>query len=331
MEGNVMMGVRGPESLGRLSPIEGPVPEPGEGEILVRVEKAGIAFGDILRCEGKVMRIKRFPMVPGYDVAGRVAALGLGVSGFAIGDRVGAYTQTGGYARFVAARAALCVKLPDGVDASHAVALNLNYVTALQMLKRTARVESGQRIYADSAAGGVGSAILDLARDFGAKAYGSCSRGKLDAVRSFGAEAIDREDEGFEDELRRIAGEGFDAAFEGLGPASASATRELVRKGGRLVLYGFIKTRESRRPYLEMLGSLKLFLFPKGRRFSLYSINPFRYPERFIEDYGYILRRAASGALKPLIGAEFPLEKAGEAQALLARGGARGKIVLDCA
>ena len=184
----LLTGVGGPEVL---EVVERDAPEPGRGEVRVRVLAAGVAFADVLMRHGKYPGAPKIPFTPGYDLVGEVEKLGEGVGGVTVGQRVAALTQVGSYAQRVVVAAEELVPVPDGVDPAEAVALVLNYVTAYQMLHRVAEVRPGERILVHGAAGGVGTALLDLGRLGGLEAYGTASAAKHDAVRRFRATPID--------------------------------------------------------------------------------------------------------------------------------------------
>src|SRR5215208_3822924 len=149
----------GPEVL---EIVEREVPEPGPGEARVRVLAAGVAFADVMMRRGLYPGVPDFPFTPGYDLVGEVEDLGPGVSGVAVGQRVAALAQVGAHAQYVALPAGELVPVPAGVDAAEAASLPVNYVTAYQMLFRVAKVKPGERILVHGAAGGVGTALLQL-------------------------------------------------------------------------------------------------------------------------------------------------------------------------
>src|SRR5215467_13033666 len=148
-----------------LEVVREPAPEPGPGEVRIRVEAAGVSFGDIAQRSNVFFAgAPPLPYTPGYDVVGRVDAIGDEVTGVTLGERVVALTMFSGYARYVCVPAAWLVRVPAHVDAAQAVALVLNYATAWQMLRRIARVKAGDAVLVYGASGGVGTALLDLAR-----------------------------------------------------------------------------------------------------------------------------------------------------------------------
>src|SRR5512143_2157938 len=164
-----------------LQVVEAELPEPQPGEVRVEVLTAGVAWGDILKRAGAGLGV-RPPFTPGYDLVGIVDQLGAGVSTVEVGQTVAVLSLLGGYTEFLCVRASELVPVPAGLDPSEAVCLVMNYVTAYQMLQRAARVKRGDRILVHSAAGGVGTALLQLGKLDGLEMYGTASCGKHDLV-----------------------------------------------------------------------------------------------------------------------------------------------------
>ena len=162
----------GPDALQVL---EEECPEPKDGEVRVRMLAAGVSLPDLLMREGVHPETPPLPFTPGWDLIGVVDRLGNGVSVIEPGQTVAALPINGAYAEFICLPQGELVPVPSGLDAAEAVSLVLNYVTAYQMLHRSARVRRGQRVLIHGAAGGVGSALLQLGRLAGLEMYGTCS------------------------------------------------------------------------------------------------------------------------------------------------------------
>src|SRR5262247_3914824 len=184
----------GPDALQVL---EEERPEPNAGEVRVRVLAAGVALPDVMAREGIHPETPPVPFTPGWDLVGVVDRLGDGVSGIKSGETVAAMPISGAYAEFVCLPQRELVPVPSGLDAAEAVSLVLNYITAYQMLHRSAHVRSGQRALVHGAAGGVGSALLQLGRVAGLELYGTCSSRSARAVSDLGAVPIDYQHEDF--------------------------------------------------------------------------------------------------------------------------------------
>src|SRR5213596_2272368 len=174
-----------------LQVLEGECPEPKDGEVRVKVLAAGVCLPDLLMREGVHPETPRLPFTPGWYLIGVVDQLGGGISGIEPGQVVAALPIHGAYAEFVCLSQRELIPVPSGLDPSEAVSLILNYVTAYQMLHRSANVRPGQRVLIQGAAGGVGSALLQLGRLAGLEMYGTCSSRGTSAVFDMGATPID--------------------------------------------------------------------------------------------------------------------------------------------
>jgi NADPH2:quinone reductase len=225
----------GPDAL-RV--VEEECPEPKAGEVRVRVLAAGVALPDIMAREGVHPETPRVPFTPGWDLVGVVERLGAGVSGIETGQIVAAMPIKGAYAEFVCLPQSELVPVPSGLDPAEAVSLVLNYITAYQMLHRSAKVRSGQRVLIHGASGGVGTALLQLGRLAGLEMYGTCSARGAPAVSELGAIPIDYKQQDFVKEINRLTSEGVNVVFDPLGGAHLWHSRQALRRGGKVVGYG---------------------------------------------------------------------------------------------
>src|SRR5262252_9005110 len=225
----------GPDAL---KVIEEDCPEPKAGEARVKVLAAGVAMPDIMARQGIHPETPPVPFTPGWDLVGVVDRLGDGISGIDAGQIVAALPISGAYAEFVCLPQRELVPVPSGLGAAEAVSLVLNYVTAYQMLHRSARVRPGQRVLIHGAAGGVGSALLQLGRLAGLEMYGTCSSRGASAVSDLGGIPIDYRRLDFVREVHRLTGEGVDVVFDGIGGGHLWQSRQALRPGGRVVAYG---------------------------------------------------------------------------------------------
>src|SRR5690242_532583 len=225
----------GPDEL-RL--IDEECPEPKDDEVRVRVLAAGVSLPDVMMREGIHPETPSVPFTPGWDVVGVVDRLGERVAGLEPGELVAALPITGAYAEFICLRQRELVPVPSGLDAAEAVSLVLNYVTAYQMLHRSAHVRPGQRVLIHGAAGGVGSALLQLGHVAGLQMYGTCSSRGSSTVVDLGGIPIDYEHHDFVDEISRLTGDGVDVVFDGIGGAHIWRSRKALRPRGRVVAYG---------------------------------------------------------------------------------------------
>src|SRR5271170_2390398 len=185
----VMLTKRGGPEV--LQVVELPLEPPGPGQLRVRVGAAGVGSTDLIMLAGNYRYAPKIPFVPGYEVAGVVEAIGADVTGFEVGQRVAALTVHGGFAELRVREAEHFLPIPDAVSDREAAAVILNYVTAWQMIHRVAKVRPGGTALVTAAAGGVGTAALQLLRLAGVKTYGAASASKHETLRSLGATPID--------------------------------------------------------------------------------------------------------------------------------------------
>jgi NADPH:quinone reductase-like Zn-dependent oxidoreductase len=330
----------GPEVI---AVIEEEVPAPKAGEVRVKVLAAGVGLPDVLAREGVHPETPRVPYTPGWDLVGTVDQFGDGVAGFALRQTVAAMPIHGCYAQYVCVPQRKLVPVPAGLNAAEAVAVVLNYLTAYQMLHRSAKARPGQRMLIHGAAGGVGSAMLQLATLAGVQMYGTCAAQGAAAVRELGGIPIDYKSTDFVTEIRRLTGDGVDAVFDGIGGDNLWRSRDALREGGRVVTYGFQSKmhggrmalrREGRHPMRES-AELGWFIvrnwFKPGRKSMVpYSIQWLMRlkPAWFRHDLLTLLDLLKEGKIKPLIAQRLPLEQARRAHELLGEGGVVGKLVL---
>ena len=264
----------GPEVI---TTIEEDVPIPKAGEVRVKVLAAGVSLPDVLAREGVHPETPRVPYTPGWDLVGTVDQMGEGATGFELGQTVAAMPIHGCYAQYVCVPHRKLVSVPGGLDAADAVAVVLNYVTAYQMLHRSVKARSGQRMLIHGAAGGVGSAMLQLARLAGIEMYGTCSPQAGAVVRELGGIPIDYKNVDFVMEIHRLTGDGVDAVFDGIGGDHLWRSRDALREGGCVVTYDFqskmrggrmAKASEGRHPIRESVELGRFIVrnwFKRGR------------------------------------------------------------------
>jgi NADPH2:quinone reductase len=327
-----------------LRVVEEECPEPKHGEVRVRVLAAGVALPDVMMREGIHPETPRLPFTPGWDLVGVVDRLGDGVSGIEPGQILAALPICGAYAEVVCLPQRELVPVPSGLEPAEAVSLILNYVTAYQMLHRSAKVRSGQRVLIHGAAGGVGSALLQLGRLARLEMYGTCSSRGASAVSDLGGIPIDYQHQEFVNEIHRLAGEGVDAVFDGIGGTHIWRSRKALRPGGRVVAYGLTGSlrggrlasgREGRRHRFRAIAIFGVYivggwLLPGRKRVVAYSIQWLKRlkPALFRQDLTALFDLLRQQKIKPLVAQRFPLAEARHAHELLGQGGVTGKIVL---
>jgi NADPH2:quinone reductase len=331
----------GPEEL---LVVDEECPEPKHGQVRVRVLAAGVSSPDIMMREGIHPETPALPFTPGWDLVGVVDRLGEGVSGIEQGQMVAALPISGAYAEFVCLPQRELVPVPSGLDAAEAVSLVLNYVTAYQMLHRSAQVKPRQRVLIHGAAGGVGSALLQLGRLAELEMYGTCSLGGASTVSDLGGIPIDYQRVDFVTELHRLTGDGVDVVFDSLGGRHIWRSRNALRPGGRVVAYGLSALLHGGRLAAGRSGARHRFrgvaifglyiaggwILPGRKRVVPYSIQWLKRlrPGLFRQDLITLFELLEQHTIKPLIAKRMPLVEARHAHELLGAGGVAGKIVL---
>lgn len=331
----------GPDALQLL---EEDRPEPKDGEVRVRVLAAGVSLPDVMMREGIHPETPTLPFTPGWDLVGVVDQLGNGISTLERGQIVAALPINGAYAEFVCLPQRELVPVPSGLDAAEAVSLVLNYVTAYQMLHVSANIRPGQRVLIHGAAGGVGSALLQLGRLARLKMYGTCSSHGASTVSSLGGIPIDYQHQDFVTEIRRFTNEGVDVVFDGIGGTHIWRSRKALRSGGTVVAYGITSSlhggrltsgRSRGRHRFRAVAIFGLYiaagwLLPGRKRVVPYSIQWLKRlrPGLFRENLIALFDLLHQQKITPLIAKRFPLVEARHAHELLEKGGVTGKIVL---
>ena len=322
-----------------LEVMEEDLPEPGAGEVRVKVLAAGVsAFDLIYRRWGRLPGSPRPPFTLGEDVVGVVVKLGTGVSSLAPGQMVAGGTWAlgvgGGYAEFICLPAGEVVPVPLGLDPAEAVCLVVNYLTAHLHLHRIAGVRSGDRILVHGAAGGVGTALLQLGKLVGLEMYGTASQHNHQLVSSLGALPIDYRTEDFVERIRSLTGDGVDVVVDPVGGARHLwRSYRALGKGGRLVWLGSAATNKQglRVGPLSLLMVFVLKLIPDGKQVpTCPTLGKFAkaHNEWYRQTLTELLDSLAAGRIKPVVAERVPLADAARAHEILERSGHTGKVVL---
>jgi NADPH:quinone reductase len=331
----------GPDAL---KVVEEECPEPKEGEVRVRVLAAGVSLPDVMMREGVHPETPPLPFTPGWDLVGVIDRLGAGVSGIEPGQVVAALPINGAYAEFVCLPQRDLVPVPSGLDRAEAVSLILNYVTAYQMLHRSAKVSPGQRVLIHGASGGVGTALLQLGHLAKLEMYGTCSSRAASTVSDLGAIPIDYQHQDFVKEIHNLTGKGVDVVFDSIGGTHIWRSRKALRPGGTVVAYGLTSSlsggrlasgRPGGRHRFRAIAIFGLYiaaswLLPGRKRVVPYSIQWLKRlrPALFREDLIALFDLLKQRKIMPLIARRLPLADARHAHELLGKGGVIGKIVL---
>lgn len=323
---------------------ERPDPPVGPGEVRIAVRAAGVNFADTMARVGLYPDAPKTPCVMGYEVAGTIESVGDGVADRKEGDRVVAGTRFGGHAELVTVPAEQALPLPERLSFEQGAAFPVNYGTAYAALVLVGSLREGTRVLIHAAAGGVGIAATQIARNAGAEIYGTSSPSKHDAIRAQGvAHPIDYRNQDFEAEAMRLTGgEGVDLIIDALGPTSFRKDYRLLRPGGRLVMYGISEaSTESGRDIPKMLRSLAkmpLATIPWWKSLALmnenkgvFGLNMLKWWERegsLDRVTEPLMADLEAGRLEPVVAEAFPFERAGDAHRFIAERRNVGKVVL---
>jgi NADPH:quinone reductase-like Zn-dependent oxidoreductase len=315
----------GPEVL---QIVENDLRGPAAGETRIKVLATGVGRTDINYRYGYSPLSPKVPFVPGYEIMGVVDAVGAGVTGFAVGDRVAALTGYGGYTEVIYLGQEHLVPVPESLNPGEVVTLILNYVTAYQMLHRVAKVKAGDKALMIGASGGVGTALLQLGKLAGLKMFGTASPNKYSALIEQGTIPIDYHTQDFVEVIHQAEPDGLDFVFDGMGGTYGDRASAVLRRGGKLVSYA---APTGLLTLLQGLVKLALVnLLPNGKSAEFYGITALylRDKKPFMEDLPLLFGLLEEGKIKPLIEYKFPILKAARANELLESGRVAGNIVL---
>ena len=305
-------------------------PEPGPGEVAVDVEAAALNFPDILVCQGKYQEKPPLPFTPGLELAGTVAALGEGVTGLAVGQRVlgGPRIGPGALAERTLAEERMPFPVPDTMATAAAAALYVTYQTGQMALHHRAGIKEGETLLVHAGAGGVGSAAIQLGRAAGARVLATAGGpDKVKVCLDLGAEvAIDYTSEDFVAVVKdATGGRGADVIYDPVGGDVFDRSRRCVAFEGRILVIGFTSGRFADAPTNHVL--IKNYSVV-GVHWGLYhKVRP-EMPRRI---HDQLVRLHAEGAIDPLIFRELPMEEVPAGLELLGSRGTYGKVVVRVA
>jgi NADPH:quinone reductase len=321
-----IVDLTGPQSALRLADL--PEPEPshpltgGEG-VVIDVHAAGVSFPEVLQSRGEYQMKPPLPFVPGSEVAGVVRGAPGGAN-VKPGDRVAAFCGLGGFAEVAVAPDFLTFPLPSELDFAQGAALILNYHTAYFALRLRGRLEAGETVLVHGAAGGVGTAALQVAKALGARTIAVVSTDEKAAVaRDAGADEVVRSEGPWKDEVKELSGGGVDLVLDPVGGDRFTDSLRSLREDGRLVVVGFtggsipeVKVNRLLLSNASVVGAgWGAYVMPK--------------PALNQEIGAAVNRFVDDGLVRPIVGGRFPLERASEALEMIDQRRATGKVVLD--
>lgn len=323
---------------------EVPEPDVGADEVRIAVRAAGVNFADTMARVGFYPDAPKPPCVLGYEVAGEIETVGSEVAGVSVGQRVMAGTQFGGQAELATAKAKDVMPLPDHLSFEEGAAFCVNYGTAYAAMIVMGGLRAQDRVLIHAAAGGVGLAATQIARNVGAEIFGTASASKHDSIRTHGVHhPIDYRTENFLTEVRRLTnGEGVDVVLDGTGPTSFRKDYRILRPGGCLVMYGLSEALdENGRNTLAAVRSLlrlptsTMPWWNPGRMlnqnrgvFGLNLLTWWRREGSMSRITAPLLSDLGGGRLTPVVAKAFGFEQAAEAHRYLAERRNVGKVVL---
>jgi len=317
-----------------------PTPEPGPGQVRVAVETFGLNYADVSARQGTYQDAPPIPCVIGYEVVGRVDALGRDITAPALGTRVTALTRFGGYATHAVTDARAVAPIPDSMDGGVAAALPTQYGTAYHCAEEMVRLHAGDHVLVQAAAGGVGTALVQLCKRRGCIVYGTAgSDEKLAYLRTLGVDhPINYQRDDFAEAVRGIRGtDGLDVVFDSLGGAAVRKGLGLLAAGGRMVCFG-AASRES--GSLQLLRDVRFALsfgFPHPiplliNSKSIIGVNMLRLsdqrPLALKRCLDAVVDLAIKGDLQPTVGGRFSADQIAQAHTFLGGRGSMGKVVV---
>jgi NADPH:quinone reductase-like Zn-dependent oxidoreductase len=319
---------------------EAPTPQPAEGQVRIAVEAFGLNYADVSARQGLYQDAPPMPSIIGYEVVGRIDALGAGVGGFTPGQRVTALTRFGGYATHAVTDARAATPIDENMDVGVAAALPTQGCTAYYMAEEMVRLHAGDHVLVHAAAGGVGTLLVQLCKRRGCVVYGTAgSDDKLGLLRELGVDhPINYRKADFAAEVKRLRGAaGLDVIFDSIGGSTTRSGMALLGSGGRMVGFGAADhTPGALQPLRSLRFALSfglphpVLLLMRSRAFI--GVNMLR----IADDRPLVLQRclqamvelARNGDIRAIIGGRFPASRLAEAHALLESRNSTGKIVV---
>ena len=314
------------EPVDALALNEVPDPEAGSGQVLVRVRAAAANFPDLLMCRGLYQVRPELPFTPGVELCGEIVAVGAGVTGFSVGDRVigGPVQPTGGFGELAVMRADAILPAPDGLDDAEAAAFFITYQTGWFGLRRRARLAAGETLLVHAAAGGVGSGAVQLGKAAGARVIGVVGgERKAEAARVLGADVvIDRYEQDFVEVVKEVTGgRGADVVYDPVGGEAYARSTKCIAFEGRILVVGFASGQI---PTVTLNHALIKNYSIVGLHWALYASKD---PQSIKDAHVALSGLVADGLIRPLVSERLPLGAVAGGLARLAEGDVVGRLV----
>ncbi len=314
------------EPLDVLALNEVPEPTAGPGQVLVRVRAAAANFPDVLMCRGLYQVRPELPFTPGIELCGEIVAVGPGVTGFGVGDRVigGSVQPTGGYGELAVMRADGILPAPAGLDDAEAAAFFITYQTGWFGLHRRAQLKAGETLLVHAAAGGVGSGAVQLGKAAGAHVIGVVGgQRKAEAARALGADVvIDRREQDFVEVVKEVTGgRGADVIYDPVGGETYARSTKCIAFEGRILIIGFASGQI---PTATLNHALIKNYSIVGLHWGLYATKD---PQSLKDAHAQLSRLVADGLIRPLVSERLRLADVAEGLARLAEGDVVGRLV----
>lgn len=312
--------------IGSLTLQDLPEPKPDEGQVAIRMEATAVSFADIEAREGRYHTPRKPPVVPGHDVAGVVTAVGPGVGDVKVGDRVTAISFSGSFAEIVIAHTAVTWILPNEIDIQSGAAFPTNGVTAYNLLTLAGKMQTGETVVIHSAAGGVGTTTIQLAKILGAKniigTVGSSSKKEL--VKNLGCtHVINYREEDFTAEVMKITNKrGADLILDSVAGSTTEKSLQCLAPWGRIVVYGMSGGKP---------GNIPTNFLHVGNRSAIgYSTSGYRYncPDVLRPSGEAVLELLKARKIRMIISAHYSLHEANEALDLVESRKSTGRVIL---
>ncbi len=313
-----------PRAALRLAEV--PEPEPGPGQVLVRVLGAAANFPDVLMCQGAYQVRPPLPFTPGVELCGEVVTAGPGVTGVTVGDRVigGSALPSGGFAELALMNSGSVLPAPDGLDDAEAAAFFITYQTGWFGLHRRARLAAGETLLVQAAAGGVGSGAIQLGKAAGARVIGVVGgQRKAEVARALGADVVvDRRSQDFVQVVKEVTdGRGADVVYDSVGGEAYTRSTKCIAFEGRILVVGFASGQI---PSAALNHALIKNYSIVGLLWGLYQTKE---PQAIVDCHRQLTKLVADGAIRPLVSERLGLEEVPDALDMLARGDTVGRIV----